>query len=267
MPSKTAWLGTLLVLTVACVERLELGSECSDVPEACRDQPGREAAASSTETESEREATSAVNTDRDDDSHAGSARPDAPRAARMAGPIEDYVENGEFELTRGLGGPLGLELETSSSIALGENFIAPWSVCRTGFSGVQSSYAVRGDADSAEVLPREGEAFVEAAIGVEDFSGLKQLLKQPLERAARYAFRVDLRASAGADVALEFWSSAIPCLPTLRLARTAVVGDTWRSVCVVLEPPLETHELIIKPVGKLGTRAFFDNLRSAPDCL
>lgn len=272
MSSRTACISALLVLAVACEESLQLGSECSDAFAPCHEVPGREAAAAD-EMESEPEASSSADMDSDGDRGADTERPDAvrepdpdaPPAPSRTGAIEEHVENGALELTRGVAGPVASE--TSSALGLEANVIAPWSACRPGFSAVQSSYAVRRDADSVEVLPREGAAFVEAAINDDGFLGITQRLKRPLERGGRYAFRVDVRASAGAEVGLEFWSAALHCFPTMRLAETPAVQDSWRSVCVVLEPSwLETQELIVRAVGRPGTRVFFDHLRSDPGC-
>jgi len=189
-----------------------------------------------------------------------------PSAAPVlsAGGIGDYIANGAFDLNRGIGGQLGFE--ATESVAVGLNIAAPWSACRLGFNGVSSAYAVRGDADSQEVRSSDGSTFIEANIGADDFSGLAQPLKQPFLQGKRYSFAVDLRASAGDQVALELWGSLITCIPAIKLVETRRVNDGWQRVCIAFDAPVDVAELVIKPVGRAGSRAFFDNVRADPGC-
>ncbi len=182
------------------------------------------------------------------------------------------LENGSFAITRGVAGPLAYE--PIDPLAIGTNLAEPWAACRPGFSVVESANASDG-LPAVTVVSSDSTTFVEADLGVIDIldlMGLRQALQTPLRAGERYALRVDVRASLGANATLELWASYVDCVPAIRLASVGAISDSdWRSVCLSFVAPMDIPELILAPsrlstVDNIAARVFFDNVRPGPDC-
>jgi hypothetical protein len=200
------------------------------------------------------------------------AEPDAtaePEALDAGRPVPLEVENGSFEKTGGSYGALALE--AFDPIPLGANLSAPWAACRLGFSVLERADSVRGSG-ARDVAPRDGQAFLEADLGIGwALSGLQQRLLEPLEAGKRYAFRIDARAAAGSAVTLEVRASNNSCVAGTKLTDLGALSEAWTSQCVSFVAPADFTTLMIMPAAR-GTssvapaRVFFDALRRDDGC-
>lgn len=177
-----------------------------------------------------------------------------------AAPLFPELRNGSFELTRGRPGEIAYS--PIDPIPLGTNLIEPWGACRIGFSALESSQGV---------LPRDGAVFVEADLSFIGVSGLRQTLVTPMRGGTRYGFAIDVRASAGADLALQVSASQVDCVAGVKLAESGRISTVgWQRVCLSFVPLIDTPQLLLQPVARgLDTngRLFFDNLRADPTCV
>lgn len=175
-------------------------------------------------------------------------------------PLFPALRNGSFELTRGRPGEIAYS--PIDPIPLGTNLIEPWGACRIGFSALESSQGV---------LPRDGEVFVEADLSFIGVSGLRQTLAMPMRGGTRYGFAIDVRASVGADLALQVSASQVDCVAGVKLAESARVSTQgWQRVCLSFVPLIDTPQILLQPVARgLDTsgRLYFDNLRADPTCV
>jgi len=186
------------------------------------------------------------------------------------GGAEPTIANGSFELTRGRPGLLAIEvLERFTTTR-----VDPWRVCWLGFSVLTSASPVRGGAPSIE--PSDGASFIENELMFGPMRGaLAQTLARPLVRGERYGFRIDVRASQGADTTLELWGTSMDCMAHAKLADVGPVPTGgWESRCLSFVAPSDYTQVMLVPVGRTGdriadrdgARVFFDNLRDDPSC-
>lgn len=175
-------------------------------------------------------------------------------------PLFPALRNGSFELTRGRPGEIAYS--PIDPIPLGTNLIEPWGACRIGFSALESDQSV---------LPRDGAVFVEADLSFIGVSGLRQTLATPMRAGTRYGFAIDVRASAGADLALQVSASQVDCVAGIKLAESARASNQgWQRVCLSFVPLIDTPQLLLQPVARgleTSGRLYFDNLRADPTCV
>lgn len=177
--------------------------------------------------------------------------------------------NGSFEALRG--DPGALAFSPLEPLPLGFTTSDSWGACRTGFSVLENA-ASTSEADLQDVSPSDGMYFLEVGGGVGSSTGLRQTLETPMRARTRYALRVDLRASAGAQVGLEIFGSQLDCVNGAKLAETVAVSDQgWQSFCLTFTPIIDTPQLVLVPAsrgsgGGTNGRLFVDNLRRDPSC-
>jgi hypothetical protein len=203
--------------------------------------------------------TTAPNADASADA-SGSGSVDAAVADGGDPPLFPALRNGSFELTRGRSGEIAYS--PIDPIPLGTNLIEPWGACRNGFSALENDQGV---------LPREGAVFVEADLSFIGVSGLRQTLTTPMRGGTRYGFAIDVRASAGAELALQVSASQVDCVGGVKLADSGRVSNqAWQRVCISFVPLIDTPQILLQPLARgLDTngRLYFDNLRNDPTCV
>jgi hypothetical protein len=200
------------------------------------------------------------------DGAVGLATPIDPNAP----PTFPGLQNGTFSVTRGDFGSVAYA--PIDPVQLGITLVEPWSACGFGVSVLATAESMRGSGQE-DVLPSEGDSFVEAQLGSVAFRGLRQTLSEPLEPGVRYAFRLDARAAVNGGVTLEIWGSLVDCVGGEKLTDLGrLPEDHWQSLCVSFVPLMPATELLLQPVlrgpaSNGDTRVFFDNVRADPSCM
>jgi hypothetical protein len=266
----TARLGMLACAAfplLACVETVPLGSECPrGVP--CVDgsfpiglDGALDAAAIAPDTSPPSPADGASD---------GSSLDAGRLGAAEAGVRFPALANGQFEVTSGDPGPLAFEL--LDPLPLGFTLAEPWAACRPGYSAVTSAKSDRS-LEAPDVFATEGAVFIESELGLGTrVGGLRQTLATPLRTGERYGFRIDVRASKGARVALRLWGAYLDCVQSVELAASEELSERWTGICLRFTAPAELPQLMLLPdnldnlAEGLGARLFLDNLRADPAC-
>ena len=273
MPPRHAAAALAVLSLSGCIEEVALGSQC-DEKSGCVSVVSRDGGVSVGSP------ISAL----DGSAHDGAERPgqgDATKAQRdgavmldtpidpNAPPTFPGLQNGTFSVTRGDYGSVAYA--PIDPVQLGITLVEPWSACGFGVSVLATAESMRGSGQE-DVLPAEGDSFVEAQLGSVAFRGLRQTLSEPLQPGIRYAFRLDARAAVNSGVTLEIWGSLVDCVGGEKLTDLGrLPEDHWESLCVSFVPLMPATELLLQPVlrgiGSNGdTRVFFDNVRADPSC-
>lgn len=282
------FVGAGLLLVYGCVEGVPLGTECpeytsrcrvvspvsSGLPDASRAPRGRLDASTVAPDLLDAALAPTVPGDIASDGGEPSASVLDAGADASAGALFPELRNGSFEPTQGRFGPLALPVLSATPIAplVGSAQVEPWVACRMGFA-VESGAESDRRTGASDVSPSDGRAFIEASASMNmQRGGLRQTLARPLRQGARYAFRIDLRASSHAEIALEVWGSFYDCLPMAKLAEvTTSKGDGWHSRCAPFTAPANLTQIVLVPTLRGGEaadspRLFFDNVRADPEC-
>lgn len=125
-----------------------------------------------------------------------------------------------------------------------------------------------GTPTAAELLtPSEGSALL---VTTPDGTSTAQTLTTNLIAGTRYAFLVDIAASAGATDLTLLVQGSSGCLSAEALTTTspAVAGE-WSAVCVTFTPDKTYSSLMLSAVAATTTtsaRLFVDNIRTDPSC-
>jgi hypothetical protein len=258
----------LLLAHVGCIDPVLLGRECATVSDCLEQEKPDGPPVGPMDAATFDAAKGIVDAGVDDAAaDAGDAQPAAAIDAGDA-PLYPALENGSFELTKGNYG--GLALAAFEPIPIGSNVAEPWAACSTGYSVLQSADATR-NSGARDVLPRDGDGFIQADFGFTGVGGLRQSLITPLRSGQRYAFRIDARAAVGSGVTLELWGSNLSCVGASKLADLGTLPESWSSQCVSFVAPSDFSQLMLLPAMRGAStmppaRLFFDALRRDDSC-